>query len=90
MDGRRETVYSERVTSDHWRFYAGESDMLDYPDRIGADLVWLPTRLPVVQPLTQRGWIKVLDTGRSVVLSRNNVQIPVKELDKGPNVFPWP
>jgi len=90
MDGRRETVYSERVTSDHWRFYAGESDMLDYPDRIGADLVWLPTRLPVVQPLTQRGWIKVLDTGRSVVLSRNNVPIPMKELDKGPNVFPWP
>jgi hypothetical protein len=43
MDGRRETVYSARVLSDHQHFYQGRADMVDYPERIGADLVWLPS-----------------------------------------------
>jgi hypothetical protein len=91
MDGRRETLYSERVTSDHWRFYEGRPDMVDYPDRIGADHVWLPSHFPIIEPLMRNGWTKVLDTGKSVVLARHGPPIdhPLTGLD-GPNVFPWP
>ena len=53
MDGRRETVYSERVNEDHQRFYAGDPTMLDYPDRIGADHVWLPSRLKMADALVR-------------------------------------
>jgi len=55
MDGRRETVYSARVTADHMRFYAGRADMVDYPDRIGADHVWLPSHCPIIAPLMRKG-----------------------------------
>jgi hypothetical protein len=65
--------------------------MIDYPDRIGADLVWLPARLPVVERLARTGWRKILDTGQSVVLSRNGTQIPYRaDAASGPDVFPWP
>ncbi len=90
MDGRRETVYSERVNDDHQRFYAGDPQMLDYPDRIGADHIWLPTRLKVADALIAKGWIKVLDTGQSVVLSRSGPPIPMRTIPIGSNNFPWP
>jgi hypothetical protein len=90
MDGRRETVYSERMTSEHMRFYAGDPAMIDLPERIGADHIWLPSRLTIIEPLERRGWTKVLDTGKSVVLSRNATPIPVRPIPDGPNVFPWP
>jgi hypothetical protein len=91
MDGRRETVYSARTIADHFRFYDGADDMIDYPDRIGADLVWLPSRLPVVERLTRAGWTPILDTGRSVVLSRGGNPISYRaDAASGPDVFPWP
>jgi hypothetical protein len=91
MDGRRETVYSARVTTDHRRFYAGQPDMLDYPDRIGADHVWLPSRLPVIEPLMRNGWTKVLDTGRSIVLARGGSPIAVPDQPhESERLFPWP
>ncbi len=92
MDGRRETVYSEQVIRDHFNFYEGRPDMIDYPDRIGADHVWLPSRLPVVPRLLERGWTKVLDTGKSVVLARSRTLIerPGSALIAEPDVFPWP
>ena len=91
MDGRRETVYSARVTSDHRRFYAGQPDMIDYPDRIGADHVWLPSRLPVIEPLMRNGWTKVLDTGKSIVLARRGdpIAMPHQPLESE-RLFPWP
>lgn len=90
MDGRRETVYSEQVNEDHQRFYKGDLSMLDYPDRIGADVVWLPTRLTVSDALIARGWIKILDTGESVVLSRSGPVIPMRTIPVASNNFPWP
>jgi hypothetical protein len=91
MDGRRETVYSERVTADHLRFYSGSADMVDYPDRIGADHVWLPSDVPIIEPLMRNGWAKVLDTGKSVVLSRSGTPIDLRQVGSdGPDVFPWP
>jgi hypothetical protein len=91
MDGRRETVYSETVTADHMRFYAGREDMVDYPDRIGADHVWLPSHMPIIDPLVRQGWVKVLDTGKSVVLARDGR--PIKAITaqaSAGNLFPWP
>ncbi len=91
MDGRRETVYSPRVTSDHRRFYAGQPDMIDYPDRIGADHVWLPSRMPVIEPLMRNGWTKVLDTGQSIVLARSGNPIAVpQQPHESERLFPWP
>ena len=90
MDGRRETVYSERVTSDHQRFYAGHSDMIDYPDRIGADHVWLPSHFPMVEPLMQNGWTKVIDTGQSIILARHGAPIGATPPSEGARLFPWP
>jgi len=91
MDGRRETVYSNRVLDDHFRFYEGSPDMIDYPDRIGADLVWLPSSLPIVERLTAAGWVRILDTGKSVVLGRSGrpLHYPA-DASAGGGEFPWP
>lgn len=92
MDGRRETVYSARVIRDHDRFYQGHADMVDYPERIGADLVWLPSRLPIIEPLKRGGWMTILDTGQSVVLRRGAGPIAVHAVTtpSGSDTFPWP
>jgi hypothetical protein len=92
MDGRRETVYSARVLRDHERFYQGDADMVDYPERIGADHVWLPSRLAIIGPLKRRGWLTLLDTGQSVVLGRGTGPIAVHAVTppSGSDVFPWP
>jgi hypothetical protein len=68
MDNRRETVYSDAVVRDHDRFYYGHDPA--YPDRIEADYVWLPRRLPAVGQLQQRGWFAFFEGPRSVILAR--------------------
>ena len=93
MDGRRETVYSQRVLSDHNRFYGADPAMADYPDRIGADHVWLPSNFEIIGPLRERGWQTMLDTGQSVVLARGRARIDAGALPadgQEPPVFPWP
>lgn len=91
MDGRRETVYTEQFLDNHFRFYAGEPDMLDFPDRIGADHIWLPSSFAVTDRLEAAGWTRILDTGQSVVLARRG---PPAVFDgdhaSEPRVFPWP
>jgi len=65
--------------------------MVDYPDRIGADHVWLPSHVPIIEPLMRNGWTKVLDTGKSVVLARGGTPIEHRlTVPEGPDVFPWP
>jgi hypothetical protein len=72
MDGRRETVYSDRVLRDHFAFYRNDGDEAwRYPDRIGADRVWLPTKLPVVATLRAHGWHVEFETATSALLSRH-------------------
>jgi hypothetical protein len=90
MDGRRETVYSEQVIADHNRFYQGHREMVDYPEKIGADHVWLPSRFRMVHLLTERGWIRLLDTGTSVVLARSGTPVNYLSAHKPPGAFPWP
>ncbi len=71
MDGRRETVYSDRVLADHWAFYFNlRDDAWTYPDAIGADLVWVPRRLPIGEVLRGHGWHALYESEASIVLSR--------------------
>jgi len=71
MDGRRETVYSDRVLADHWAFYRNDQGAWDYPDRIGADRIWVPKRLPVAAALSSRGWHVAFESDRSIIFSRH-------------------
>jgi hypothetical protein len=71
MDGRRETVYSEKMLADHWAFYRNVGEASGYPETIGADEIWLPKRLPIVPVLRERGWHALFESGESVVLSRD-------------------
>ena len=90
MDGRRETVYSERVIQDHMRFYRGEPGMASYPEEIGADHIWLPSRFPIVASLKQAGWQTIFDNGQSVILARGEGPHPGVLDVRGDTFFPWP
>jgi hypothetical protein len=72
MDGRRETVYSDRVLREHFAFYQNaEPDSWRYPDQIGADYVWLPSDIAAVTALRTHGWRPIFESSTSVVLARH-------------------
>ena len=75
MDGRRETVYSDRVIDDHMQFYLGEAKALDLPARIAADYIWVPRWLPVVVKLRDRGWMPIFEGPESVILAPNGSSV---------------
>ena len=79
-DGRRETVYSERVRQAHLNFYSASPDA-SYPDHVKADYIWVPRRLAAVGLLTTGGWVAIFEGTQSVVLARK---------DGGPYVQPPP
>lgn len=91
MDGRRETVYSDRVVDDHFGFYRGEDAFLDYPERIGADAIWLPADFPVIPRLLARGWQTAYRSEVSVVLLPriDGREVARGRPDRG-KVFPGP
>ena len=89
MDGRRETVYSDSVVSDHLHFYAGGEGAVSYPERIGADYVWLPRTLPIVPELLARGWRPLFEGPVSVVLTRGSHSGASQSMSAaGSRVFP--
>lgn len=91
MDGRRETVYSDRVLAEHFAFYRGESGSADYPDRISADVVWLPVDFPSVRPLVDKGWFTVFKSDRSIVLARRPLAVARASYDLATDgTFPGP
>ncbi len=95
MDGRRETVYSDRMVRDHFAFYGNEdAESWRYPDRIGADRVWLPKHLPVIAALRAHGWHPVFESPVSVVLIRDVDANQIARLTTtrrlGRSVFPGP
>jgi len=71
IDGRRETVYTDEVYASHLAFYSGVPGAENYADVIGADYVWLPRALPVVQTLLARGWHGAFEGPVSIVLMRS-------------------
>jgi hypothetical protein len=74
MDGRRETVYSERNVDLHLDMYLGMGDGLTYLDTLHADYVWVPTELPLTGILKKSpGWTEAYRGGRSVIFARSTL-----------------
>ena len=88
-DGRRETVYSERVRAAHDRFYAG-GDGARLAGLLKADYIWLPHRLAVIGLLERDGWVAIFRGPRSVVLARNGGAYTQPAPWTGPRCFPGP
>jgi hypothetical protein len=89
MDGRRETIYTDDVTATHVKFYAGTPGFVDYPDRIGADYIWLPRDVPVVPQLKARGWRIAFEGPVSVLLTRSDQLVTVRSTSpSGRRAFP--
>jgi hypothetical protein len=72
MDGRRETVYSDRTVDLHLALYNGAPDGLAYVGELNPDYIWLPRYLPVVDTLKHDGWLTVIEGSMSTVLGRPN------------------
>jgi hypothetical protein len=92
LDGRRETVYSERVLNDHAAFFHNQVSAVDYPERIAAECVWLPARFSTVGVLEARGWTVVWKSDKSAVLRRSAPvpSTPVTAVAAQPRRFPGP
>jgi hypothetical protein len=90
LDGRRETVYSDALIQAHARLYNGEPGSAMLPDRLGADLVWLPVDFPAVQRLERAGWKRAFHGPVSVVLEREPERpvVRVATPDKQARCFP--
>lgn len=75
MDGRRETVYSDRTIDRHLQLYLGEERGLAYLEELRPHFVTLPRMLPVVRTLQDRAWVRLfegpaLDPSRGAVAGR--------------------
>jgi hypothetical protein len=89
-DGRRETVFSEAVREAHLNFYSKTPDA-GYANRVKADYIWLPRRLPVIDLLLKDGWIAIFGGTQSVVLARRAGMTYVQPPPwAGPRCFPGP
>ena len=71
MDGRRETVYSERSVDLHLDMYLGTLDGLAYLDGLQADYVWVPKDLPLADGLMKSSsWAPLYRGERSVIFGK--------------------
>jgi hypothetical protein len=70
MDGRRETVYTDRVVDGHLELYDGTDVGLAYLRELNADFVWFPTFLPVTAKLQHDGWPTLFEGPVSALLAR--------------------
>jgi hypothetical protein len=70
MDGRRETVYSDRTVSSHLQLYRGSAEGLAYLASLNADFVWFPRQLPVTGVLMERHWVPIFSGPQSVILAK--------------------
>jgi hypothetical protein len=71
MDGRRETVYTDRTVDLHLDMYLALQDGLPYLDSLHADYVWVPRELPLAETLAHSAaWRPVYRSGRSIIFAR--------------------
>lgn len=73
MDGRRETVYTDRTLDGHLELYRGTDAGLAYLETLETDFIWLPGALPVTKTLQDAGWIPVFQGPQSVWLASRAV-----------------
>jgi hypothetical protein len=67
MDGRRETVYSERTMDAHSGLYKAAGNARAFLAGLHADYIWLPPTLPLNRHLGEWGWQRVFTSDRSVI-----------------------
>lgn len=95
LDGRRETVYSQRFLDAHSAFYRNEGSPA-FADSIGAECAWIPARLETVRVLEQRNWRVAARTPTSAVLLKGSLPDEVLDPPEAPpdepprRVFPGP
>ena len=77
MDGRRETVYSDRSVDLHLDMYLGLGDGLAYLDSLHADYVWVPNELPLASTLMKSpAWTPAYRSDRSIIFARSGLLSP--------------
>ncbi len=91
MDGRRETVYSDRTIDLHLALYSGAPEGVAYLRELDPDYVWLPRQLPVTGALADQGWTILFDGPRSILLGKTGSAWPQSSAALGfPRCFPGP
>ena len=90
MDGRRETVYSEKITATHARIYVNAPDAAEQVEAFRPDWIWFPADWPVVARLETEGWSAAFKGPVSVILSRGPVTetVPFASPAQAPRCFP--
>jgi hypothetical protein len=74
IDGRRETVYSERVATRHFDFYFDRHGGATLPNDLRADYIWVPRILPAVNRLrADSSWTVIYDGEQSVIFKRSGL-----------------
>jgi len=92
VDGRRETVYSARVQDEHLRFFFDAPGGADLPRALGADYVWIPSKIPAAARMPREGWTEVYRGGQSVIFARTAMPANSARIDAsaGGRCFPGP
>ena len=92
MDGRRETIYSERVIADHLKVYRDDPTADNIVEDLNPDYVWLPAKSGVLGRLEASGWTRVFSGPVSTILARLTMaREPVVIANQpGPRCFPGP
>ena len=88
IDGRRETVYSQRVLAAHQAILAGGPEAKSFFDQLAPDVVWLPSRALVSTMLPGWGWRPAFATSISTVwVPANDSRALVRPIDGDGTVF---
>ena len=91
LDGRRETVYSDRVVDEQVAAYFDPSTRGGVLEDLAPDYAWLPSHLPLTAALQADGWTTLFAGPRSVVLSAHPAHaLSPPRLAGGRRCFPGP
>lgn len=72
FDGRRETVYSQRIIDDHIRIYRDDPGAEQIVSSMNPDYVWLPSQSGVLRRLEGHGWNPLFRGPVSTLLAAEN------------------
>jgi len=97
IDGRRETVYSDRLQTRHFDFFYDRPGGATLPDDLAVDYIWIPRILPAAHRLhADSHWMTIYEGEQSVIFARagsgSNDRTPriVAAATTAPRFFPGP
>jgi hypothetical protein len=93
IDGRRETVYSDRIMQEHLNFYYVPASREAFLAETRPDHIWLQADLPVVATLLADGWRPLYRGLRSIWLTRSELPEVARlqsQAEAGRRCFPGP